>query len=442
MVSPAVYSLRTTSADGISVGVDDKKIVVSGVADADKEVTIILFDENGSIAYVDQTTSNEEGIFEFNFMVNEYGTYTMKLGNVASSAIEQTITVDKNAVEETITDTTVKVPEEIDTKTNIVRLWIKPKYKAESISFYVTAVCGGTKKQLKILGDKDNDGVFKVPDELALGKWQQITLDLLKLEEVPDSTVVKDFYISANEGSEWVIDSVESEYREINGNEVDFEQFAKDNIIYNNENELSFEILESNVYSNSSKILTGYADISEKISAISVNAEFEKLAESSNELSTTNNKITKYSIPGFTSGTWSGNYKKIFYKNSNDNNYIYCFDTTNYTSTKVLETSSSIDKVSYTGNKIMTYDGVYDLETKEYVPLYGNADHFLSPNGDVFAIITGPGPNYDRLGYKYSNGTYTLFYEEEWYLKQSYLMAFTPFNSRFVIATDNDWSIY
>lgn len=275
MVSPAVYSLRTTSADGINVSVDDKQISVSGMADANKEVSIILFDENGSIAYVDQINSGAEGIFEFNFMVGEYGTYTMKLGNVTSSAIEQTIVVDSNTADDTITDTTIKVPATVDTKTNIVRLWIKPKYKAENISFYVTAVCAGTEKQLKILGDKDNDGVFKVPEDLALGKWQQITLDLLRLEEVPDSTVVKDFYISANEGSEWVIDSVESEYREINGNDVDLEQFAKENVVYE-DGKLKFKSESHITYNKTTQISTGIMNINEKISNITVDASMFK----------------------------------------------------------------------------------------------------------------------------------------------------------------------
>ncbi|MBO5007561.1 MAG: hypothetical protein J6D26_01840 [Clostridia bacterium] len=437
MVSPAVYSLRTTSADGISVSVDDKQLTVSGVADVNKEVSIILFDENSSIAYVDQINSGAEGIFEFNFMVGDYGTYTMKLGNVGSSAIEQTIVVDDNTADDTITDTTIKVPATVDTKTNIVRLLIKPKYKAESISFYVTAVCGGKEKQLKILGDKDNDGVFKVPDDLALGKWQQITLDLLKLEEVPDSTVVKDFYISANEGSEWVIDSVESEYREINANEVDLEQFAKENVSYNADDGLSFSInskSETVEYSANPIILTGDMELNKKINGIKVNNAYKK--SNDNEAVYVDTNISqKISIDGMKNPIISNDGNKVFYNNTNDNEYIYCYDTQTEVSTKIMEVSKSVYQTTNNGDMIRISGAVYDLKTNTEILLSDARTYELSPHGDIYALVGSKNCEV----YKYVDNTFKKVYS--YYVSDSYsytTITCNKYNDLFIIKKDGN----
>ncbi len=440
ITSPVLYSVRKTNAkNSINISVNDKKITINGVTTPNAETTIMILDKNEEIAYIDQLAADKNGIFMFDFVLQNYGTYNLRIGNVGQEIFEQELTLKS----ETITDESIQVPESVDTKTNLLKLWIKPKYKAESISFYVTALVDGEEKQIVVFGDKDSDGVFKVSEDLALGKWQQITLDFLKLEEIPDSATVKDFYVSANQGSEWVIDSVTSSYRENSSSSVSLEQFATDNVIFNEEGEVVFSETTDGEYKNSSKVVTGSIDTNEMISGITVDSEFRKNTEFTPS-GYTNDKISSYPIPTEDTTVFSGDYKKLFFKNKDDNNYIYCMDTSTLVCTKVLEISYDLKDASYTGDKIETSNGIYDTETGEHIPYFEHArEHYLSPSGDVFAARRGLEPDYYHQVYKYSDGSYNLFYTREWFNRRAaYTMSFSSNGEYFAVGDENYWTLY
>lgn len=439
MMNPmGTYSLKTGVNNNVDISIVDKKVFVSGSTEAGNQISIIAYDSSGEIVYVEQLPAID-GAFEFQFSVAEYGTYELQLGNVATELIKSTLIIDGSDVDRTIYDESVIKPQNIETKTNIIKLWVKPKYKAESISFYVTAVCGGEEKPVLIRGSKDNDGVFEVPEDLALGKWQQITLDLLMLDEQPDTLTVKNLYVCANASSEWEIDSISSEYREINSHNVYLEQFAKDNIQYTDDGELCFAKATDTTYSNNSAVVVGSLDVNEAVSGIYVDSEFKKIDPAEGNFEIKTDKLSKYQIPGFSSGAWSGNYKKYFYNNTEDNNYIYCFDTTNYISSKVLDVTSSVSQASYTGEVIMTSDAVYYLEDNSMVafPTKTYASYFLSPYGEIYAIVGSE----DMVAYKYKDGVFSPLCEGGSSTRAKF-MLFNPFNNIFVVAMDSSWDIF
>lgn len=440
ILSPVLYNARLAdSKNEVDISVNDKEITITGISSPGREVTLIMLDKNEDIAYLNQMSADENGVFAFDFVLDSYGTYTLRIGNIAQEVFQKEVTLKSD----TITDESIQVPETVETKTNLLKLWIKPKYKSECISFYVTALVDGEEKQVAVLGDKDSDGVFKVSEDLALGKWQQITLNLLNLAEIPDSASVKNLYISANEGSEWVIDSVTSGYREISSSTVSLEQFATDNIVCNADGELVFSETTDDEYKNSSKVTTGSIDTNEMISGITVDSEFRKNSKFTVS-GYTNDKLSSYPIPTEDKTIFSGDYKKLFFKNKDDNNYIYSMDTSTFVCTKVLEISYDLETASYTGDKIKTSDGIYDTKTGERIPDFGRiCTYYLSPSGDVFVITEGDTPDYYRQAYKYSDGTYKLFYRREWYEKRrAYTMSFSSNGDYFAVGDETYWTLY
>ncbi|MCF8018621.1 MAG: hypothetical protein K9L62_04360 [Vallitaleaceae bacterium] len=91
--------------------------------------------------------------------------------------------------------------EEFDTtKYSQVKLWIKPGNGAKWIEFYTNS------KKIYSNGD---EGIFKVGSNLISGQWNEVTLDLSKIEN--NTIAGKNLKVKTNDSSTWSYDNVSTE---------------------------------------------------------------------------------------------------------------------------------------------------------------------------------------------------------------------------------------
>ena len=380
-------SLQSISNSPVSVSVVNHIVNVHGTTSANTATTIAVLNSGGSIKYINQGVSDSNGDFSFSFKIAENGEYTLKVGS-SNGVLLQT---QLNVTDDPLYINGDADVQNVSTKTNIVSLWVKPQYQAESISFYTTVTSDGEQKQVRIMSDKDGDGVFRVGEDLYQGKWQKITLNLLNLESETDNTVAEDLYISANENSNWSIDLIESEYLEFNSNEVDLEQFAGENVEYS-DGKLQFAQYsqeEQDKYNNSTAVLEGSINLNEKISGIDVNSGYCKKYEVENgsSLPIENNSLRQitYTIDGMSDPVITLDGNKVFYRNTNDNDYLYCYNIAERRSEKVLEKACTYGKkVNRDGTKVIVGETLYDLEKNTETKINSNA--FFAPNDEILML--------------------------------------------------------
>lgn len=138
-----------------------------------------------------------------------------------------------------ITDATVSMfSTDYFAKVNTITLYIKPKYNAQWISFYIYAD-DNNETNYKILGDANNDGMYYVGTDLAQGEWNKVSLSLNNIEALNASSFINSLYMCANDDSQWVIDNLTGTYNETISETLDISEMAKDNLLYSS-NELSF----------------------------------------------------------------------------------------------------------------------------------------------------------------------------------------------------------
>lgn len=260
------------SDSGINISVNENIMTVSGTKYPDEMIALLV--KNGEeITHLDQTTADSGGYFEFNFPVDYYGDYTVRVGGSQTGSYATSFYfADPNSKKPDVVKT-----EEVQVKCNSYNLMIKPMFKSETISFYVKSYVqdenGNEKEQYVLIkSDSDGDGIFKVGEDLSRGKWQRIELNLLDTDIVFQSEAVAGLYVDANSYSEWIFDDIDSEYKKINQSNIPLSHFEKENIIYM-ESGLQFsKSSDSIVFDNNEGVVTGGIDVSQKISEISVDS--------------------------------------------------------------------------------------------------------------------------------------------------------------------------
>ena len=131
------------------------------------------------------------------------------------------------------------------THINEITLQIKPKYMAKELSFYLrTAYEDGYAMYIKVLGDKNGDGVFTCHEDFESGQWNEITLDLRQTEQMLPNGMFSGIFVKVNENSEWLFDAVKGECNRMRRTALDLSALEKDNFVYDG-NELHFEEIDS-----------------------------------------------------------------------------------------------------------------------------------------------------------------------------------------------------
>lgn len=271
-------SSKTTIVDGnISVITNDKFVIVEGFTEVDSAATILIM-KGEKIAYLNQTKV-ENGKFKFEFPLHEYGEHSMTIsgtsGNPKYMTLEITEANKKPEVE-------IVPVEGIETKCNFFDVMLKPMYLSEELSFYTKAMVKDsegniTEKYVLIKSDKNGDGVFKVGEDFSRGKWQKVELSLLDVDEAFEKGIVSGLYVSANNGSHWLIDNITSGYKKINDTALNMSDLAEKNVVYNEDGIKFAEQQTSSASFNSVPIVvTGGVGVSETVAGIRVESSVER----------------------------------------------------------------------------------------------------------------------------------------------------------------------
>jgi hypothetical protein len=281
----------TVSESGATVEVNQNTVRVYGTTTPNIEVALLVKNSSDAIKYINQTTSDANGLYEFVFSLPENGAYSVRISNVNGSPIILNINIGEPVPTPTLTPNPTATPtptpdlpititpekQTVATKTNLVSLWIKPKFRAETISFYTKAIVNQQEQYVLIKSDKNGDGIYTLGEDFSQGKWQQISINYLKTELKTDDGKASGLYFKSNISSQWLFDSVTSSYLEVNDNIVDLNKFAKGNIVIA-DNKLKFQASDSALkyFNTTPATATAGLDINEKISGVAVNSTFEK----------------------------------------------------------------------------------------------------------------------------------------------------------------------
>ena len=249
--------------DGITITMVDKIVEVSGQADPETEITLYVNNSEG-VEHREEILSEEDGTFYFEYEVDSYGEYTI---NVERTGYDM-YTTEVLFTDPASSEKTEKVAE----KTNLISMKIKPMSKAKTISFYVKAKVktdsGIIEEYVLIKSDKNGDGIFEVGEDLSLGKWQDIELALDTVEEDLVNQSVSGLYMKANSNSSWIFDELGSDYRNVNCTELDLQQSAKGNVVY--DSGLRFSKAIDGTFNTEGTIVTTGIDVEEEIHSIDV----------------------------------------------------------------------------------------------------------------------------------------------------------------------------
>lgn len=157
------------------------------------------------------------------------------------------------------------------THINEITLQIKPKYMAKELSFYLrTAYQDGYSMYIKVLGDKNGDGVFTCHEDFETGQWNEITLDLHQTEQMLPNGMFSGIFVKVNENSEWLFDAVKGECNRMRRTALDLSALEKDNFVYDG-NELHFEEIDSDdleEFNTKTVVTSAVYDVDGKITGI------------------------------------------------------------------------------------------------------------------------------------------------------------------------------
>ncbi|MBO5099076.1 MAG: hypothetical protein J6C16_02790, partial [Clostridia bacterium] len=310
-----------------------------GYTNANEEIALCVFDNNENIVYINQYTSAENGTYNFEFILPEEGNYTLKTRAQSwDTYIQALIKIDDNTESEQL-----KI-EEYSAKTNIVNVWIKPKYKAKAVSFYVYGEVDGRKKYVKVNSDKDKDGIYELGEDFVQGKWQKIKVDLLDTEETFDYGLASGLYVQVNENSQWLFDKISSDYFVIEENEVDLSLLANDKIIY--DTVLKLKEKNNNLYYGSPVQSIMQYDLDKKIAGVQINTDIETMLDNKDVLSNVLTPEITYNVAKYNN---SGN--KIYYTNTTGL-YVYDIITEEKRNIGYSTSNIKIELVSPNGNYI------------------------------------------------------------------------------------------
>lgn len=285
-----------------TIQVNGKTVIVSGIK-APKEMVSLLVEEGNQIAYIDQTDADVNGFYKFTFTLNHYGTYQLSVGGSKSTVIRTSLVLDETSVSEPV-PTPIEPTVGIDMKCNCYTFMLKPMYKSEKISFYVKVQSNNgldstTEQYALVKSDKDGDGIYEIGEDLSRGKWQAVQLNLMDIEE--GIGIVSGLYMKANQGSEWLIDEITSNYKKINETKYDLSTFEKDNVVYVDGDLRFANYTGDENYSTNTQIVSGGLNISEPISEIHIDSKMRSI--SSEPIHTEATEKILYDIP-FDSEEW------------------------------------------------------------------------------------------------------------------------------------------
>ena len=263
----------------------DKTVKISGTGNAEKN-TSVLVKKGEDIAYVEQTKTDLNGQYQFEFNVKEYGDYTLRIGGCYDSVYESSFSVTKSGSVKPseITPHT----EEIETKCNYYNIMVKPMYKSENISFYVKMLVneqnGNQSEQYVLIkSDLNGDGVFEVGEDLGRGKWQNVELNLLNVDEQYTDGIAAGIYMTANNGSSWNFDDITSGYKKINSSNVDLAKLANSNVVFDNKVlHFSKAGTDGKYFNNNPTVTTGGINTNEKLTSVNIKSTSERLNETVN----------------------------------------------------------------------------------------------------------------------------------------------------------------
>ena len=157
---------------------------------------------------------------------------------------------------------------------NLIKLYVKPQYNAQEITFYVRYQYNGMDVFSKIVGGSSSDGTFRLGNDFSQGAWTCFSLDLLKTEQPVPGGLINGIFFKVNENSEWLFDSISSEFREIKENEMNLESLAKNNLVYQ-DGVLKFQNKTDSEEYDISKVVThGKFDLEDKLSGINIDAKY------------------------------------------------------------------------------------------------------------------------------------------------------------------------
>lgn len=269
--SYAVSNKQSFSKNGVNISINDKTLIIDGIADAGKETTIRMTN-NDKIEYINQTTNDDNGKFMFKFDVSDYGNYLLAIGGTDGIRLEEYIDVIRK---ELITT------EEIESKCNHYTLMIKPMYNSQSISFYTKAetITNGVTSEEYVLikSDSDGDGVFEIGKDLSRGKWQKLELNLLDITEENITGVFSGLYMNANETSQWLFDEISSEFKKINTNKINLSGMAASNVVYKDGSLQFGNTINNKEYNVNPAVITGGINIDEKIAGFTIDNSMKQL---------------------------------------------------------------------------------------------------------------------------------------------------------------------
>ncbi len=265
------------SKNGVNITIDDKHFKIYGIADAGKETTICVTN-NDKIEYINEITNNNNGSFMFEFDVSDYTNYLITIGGTDGLKLREYISLTKKEFLTT---------ENIETKCNYYTLMMKPMYNSETISFYTKAetITNGIKSEEYVLirSDSDGDGVYEIGKDLSRGKWQKLELNLLDITTDNITGVFSGLYMNANETSQWLFDDISSEFKKINTNKINLSEMVASNVVYK-DGSLQFGNISNNTeYNVNPAVITGGINIDEKIAGFTVNNSIKKLLSTDEE---------------------------------------------------------------------------------------------------------------------------------------------------------------
>ena len=198
-----------------------------------KTMKLTVAGKHGEIFTDEYKISDRKGNIIFNAELEEGQEYLVYLSdNETTSVSALTINADGTAE-------IAELPKlySANAKINQAELWIRPGDNARHIEFYAATDNYGydsiERMYVKLLCDKNGDGMFAIGEDFELNSWQKITLDLTKTDEVLGGNVVG-IYMTANDDSDWYIDDITSSYNKIETKAADLSALAADNIIYEN----------------------------------------------------------------------------------------------------------------------------------------------------------------------------------------------------------------
>lgn len=91
-----------------------------------------------------------------------------------------------------------------------IKLWVKPAAGAKWIEFYIE---DDSSNSDAVISDLDGDGTYKVGQDLDSGVWNELTLDLTTIDELPTTNneiLAKIIKVKTNDNSNWYFDNVSS----------------------------------------------------------------------------------------------------------------------------------------------------------------------------------------------------------------------------------------